>query len=42
MFLNTQLKKWGVDVVEGKDLTIIQSINPPVISSQQFDFFTVT
>jgi hypothetical protein len=35
--LDTQLKKWVFDVVEGKDLTVNQSENPPVIFSPQFD-----
>lgn len=37
VYLDTQLKKWVFDVVDGKDLTVNQSVNPPVIFSPQFD-----
>lgn len=37
IYIDTKLKKWVFDVVEGKDLTANQSENPPVIFSPQFD-----
>lgn len=37
IYIDTKLKKWVFDVVEGKDLTVNQSENPPVIFSPQFD-----
>ena len=35
--LDSKNKKWIVDVYEGRDLSVNQSINPPVIFSHDFD-----
>ncbi|MEH6941538.1 siphovirus ReqiPepy6 Gp37-like family protein [Bacillus sp. JJ722] len=37
VFLDTVNKKWVFDVIEGRDLTSSQKINPPVIFSPQFE-----
>jgi hypothetical protein len=37
VFLDFQQKKWIFDVFEGRDLTVNQSVNPPVIFSPQFE-----
>jgi hypothetical protein len=37
VILDFQQKKWIFDVFEGRDLTVNQSVNPPVIFSPQFE-----
>jgi hypothetical protein len=37
VFLDVQQKKWVFDAVEGRDLTVNQSILPPAIFSPQFE-----
>ncbi|MED4461870.1 siphovirus ReqiPepy6 Gp37-like family protein [Metabacillus fastidiosus] len=37
VYLDIQQKKWVFDVFEGRNLTVNQSINPPVIFSPQFE-----
>lgn len=37
VYLDIQQKKWVFEVIEGKDLTTTQDVNPPVIFSPQFD-----
>jgi hypothetical protein len=37
VILDLQQKKWIFDVFEGRDLTVNQSVNPPVIFSPQFE-----
>ncbi|PUF85661.1 MULTISPECIES: siphovirus ReqiPepy6 Gp37-like family protein [unclassified Geobacillus] len=37
VFLDFQQKKWIFDVFVGRDLTVNQSVNPPVIFSPQFE-----
>lgn len=37
IILDLQQKKWIFDVFEGRDLTVNQSVNPPVIFSPQFE-----
>jgi hypothetical protein len=37
VYLDIQQKTWVFDVAEGRDLTVDQSVNPPVIFSPEFD-----
>ncbi|MED4462987.1 siphovirus ReqiPepy6 Gp37-like family protein, partial [Metabacillus fastidiosus] len=37
VYLDIHQKKWGLDVSEGRNLTVNQSTNPPVIFSPQFE-----